>query len=244
MTRFLQSLLTLALIVVAYQIVSSAYVFFAMNRLRDYDPGPELRSKFHSGITWDHWPYQIGRRWRYDPASGKGSMAPFLGINGARLPQIPDDREKHFLSGNEQRTVTLDKEEHPLVFLSEAEFGKAQVIAMIFFIIELILTFIIWRQLFHFARHAGKREFFDAQNGSRLRIIGWFITALGLFTFVGPYLSVWLFDLITGMGPYLNIGVFENHGSLYWVIAGLLLLVIAEAFRKGNQLQTEQEFTI
>lgn len=245
MTRFLQSLLTLALIVVVFQIVTSAYVFFSMNRLRDWDPGPELRSKVHSGITWDHWPYQIGLRWRYDSASNTGSMAPFLGIHGVQLPQVPTlEKEDFYLDGNKQHAAIWDVERHPLVFLTDGEFRKAQAIALFFFLIELALTFTIWRHLYHFVRLVGKKEFFDPKNGSRLRIIGWFITALGVFTFTSPYISRWLFDIITGVGPYVSMQLRENSGSLYWVIAGLLLLVIAEAFRKGNQLQTEQEFTI
>lgn len=245
MTRFLQSLLTLALIVAVFQIVSSAYVFFMMNRLRNYDPGPELRSKVHTGISWDHWPFVIGREWRYDSSTDKGAMQPYLGLSGVRLPQFIFHQDvEYFQDGDRQRALRWNEERYPIAFISEAEFGNSRMLVIFLFIIELALTFIIWRQLYLFARLAGKKEFFDARNGKRLRIIGWFITAMGLFTFVSPYLSVWLFDLKTGLGPYLTVHMRENWGSLYWVIAGLLLLVIAEAFRKGNQLQTEQEFTI
>ena len=41
-----------------------------------------------------------------------------------------------------------------------------------------------------------------------------------------------------------GVAISGGRGNLWGAFAGLLLLVIAEAFRKGNQLQTEQEFTI
>jgi hypothetical protein len=244
MTRFLQSLLTLALILVAFQIVSSAYVFFAMNRLRDYDPGPELRSNVHARLTWNHWPFALGRAWKFDSSTHSGSMAPFIGFTGARLAKSPDEKMELVLDGEQQRTLMWDHENYPSVFLSEQRFNSAKTLCIFLFVLELAITFYIWRTLFGFVGCVGRKEFFNPKNGARLRIIGWFITALGSFTFLRPFLSLWLFDLFTGTGPLLMVRFQENFGNLYWVIAGILLLVIAEAFRKGNQLQTEQEFTI
>ena len=244
MTRFLQSLLALTLIVIVFQIASSAYFFFAMNRLRDYDPGPEYRSQLHSRITWDHWPFAIGRAWQYDSTTKTGGMHPFIGLSGARSPKRTDESLDRILDGDQLRTVMWDNENYPLVYIPEEKFQKAKWLSIIIFAFELVLTVYIWRKLFQFVRLAGRKEFFEAGNGGRLLIIGWFITISGIFSFISPFISFWLFSMWAGIGPKLEVRLHENVGSLYWVIAGLLLLVIAEAFRKGTQLQTEQEFTV
>ena len=99
-------------------------------------------------------------------------------------------------------------------------------------------------QLFRFARETGKQHFFTPANKYRLRLIGWFILALGLAGTLLRLFAPAILEMVTGArGLMVKM---EDSFLLFpgWVIAGLLLLIIAEAFGKGFQLQQEQDYTI
>lgn len=110
----------------------------------------------------------------------------------------------------------------------------------------LYLLFIIFLsyQLFQFGKLAGRKEFFNQKNRVRLRILGAFLIVTSFGSFLLESSGQWLLERFTGTWGYktnLNTPVFSFPSVL---IAGLLMFIIAEAFSKGQQLQTEQDYTI
>lgn len=111
-------------------------------------------------------------------------------------------------------------------------------------ILYLLFTIFLSFQLFQFARLAGRKEFFDQKNRIRLRILGAFLIVTACVSFFLESSGKWLLESLTGTWGYkttLNTSVFSFPSVL---IAGLLMFIIGEAFSKGQQLQTEQEYTI
>ncbi len=64
---------------------------------------------------------------------------------------------------------------------------------------------------------------------------------IGLFTYAGSKFSNWLVDKGNTM-PSLEL--LKLGGSDVWLFMGITLLVIAKIFKKGIQIQTENELTI
>jgi hypothetical protein len=64
---------------------------------------------------------------------------------------------------------------------------------------------------------------------------------IGLFTYAGAKFSHWLVDQGIGL-PSLEL--LKLSGSDIWLFMGITLLVIAKIFKKGIEIQSENELTI
>lgn len=111
-----------------------------------------------------------------------------------------------------------------------------------------VLAFLL-AQLWLMLRAASRGREFTSQMVRRLRIMGW--TMVG-WEFIEPFL--WLFSspksndysyAVIGPWPHLSLGSMEPGGPSWTVIAfGLLLVLLAEIFRRGADIAEEQELTV
>jgi hypothetical protein len=131
-----------------------------------------------------------------------------------------------------------------LVPVSEKTFYTILVIGAVMLVIYMAILIYLFLQLFQFAREAGKENFFTGSNKHRLRLIGWFILGIGVINLLFSLSAPAMLEMISGCKGFLQKSENGFPGFPGWIIAGLLLLIIAEAFGKGLQLQQEQDYTI
>jgi O-antigen/teichoic acid export membrane protein len=119
--------------------------------------------------------------------------------------------------------------------------------SMAFLIGLLLLLIYISVVLFRFAAKTGRKEFFSRENRIRLRIFGTFLILSSFSNYLINTYQVWFLEKITGtvigQSNFPTSG-YEKLAFPYALVSGLLMFIIAEAFGKGQQLQTEQEYTI
>ena len=199
--------------------------------------------------------------------SGKGLKIYAFAAGPARLSvetQIPSNELTHYFgfrglapdmkmnddyymtdAGNQLVKVKYEPEgQELLVPVSEKTFYTILVICVVMLVIYVAIMIYVFVQLFQFAREAGKENFFTGRNKHRLRLIGWFILGIGIINFLFPLSAPAMLEMISGCKGLLQKSVDAFPGFPGWIIAGLLLLIIAEAFGKGLQLQQEQDYTV
>ena len=244
MTRVLQSLLTLTILFIGAKLCMVAFLFFKIDRLRDYDPGPGLRQAMKFEASVGEWPFTIGRYLSHDSVQGKSTMQPFIGFREIK-PGIRKDDELYLMDGNRKNVLVRFDEERfmTMIPLTEEKYVRLKALFIVLFLITSVLYFYSALLLYRFVRTAGQKAFFDSRNAVRLKYIGWFILLVGTISMMRVTISMWLMEFLTGLRGVI-FKITESPINFYYLIAGLLLLVIAEAFKKGNQLQTEQDYTI
>jgi hypothetical protein len=244
MTKFLQSLLTLTILYLAMKMCVAGFFIAKLDKARDFDPGPGLRNSVSFESHIGDWPFSLGRKYIYDSVSGTSRMLPVLGIRGVKPSKKIDDG--YYMKDRDigDNRVYFDQESYmTFIPLTEKKFSGCLALFIALFILSSLLFVYIWLLLFRFVRAAGKKAFFDKDNARRLAVIGGFILFLGVLSPFRLQISLWFMEWMSGLSG-VDIRLNESGIQVYYIIAGLLLLVIAEAFRKGNQLQTEQDYTI
>ena len=122
-------------------------------------------------------------------------------------------------------------------------------------VLPMILSFSLFafgaRQLARLLRAILSGAAFTDSNYRRLRNIGWGIIAWQSILFI---LQAVFFNWTVLINfnsttpdfhsPFSFSVAYQYDLSFYWVIAGSMLLILAYAFRKGNQLQKEQDLTV
>ncbi len=114
---------------------------------------------------------------------------------------------------------------------------------------ELVLFFCFFLAIIELANlfeDLGAGKVFEADSGRRLRRIGLAVVGATLFSPLWNVLWVWLFrgDVIVPGTRIPWILVVWTRVNLGLLLGGLLLLVVAEAFRIGHKLRQEQELTV
>jgi O-antigen/teichoic acid export membrane protein len=115
------------------------------------------------------------------------------------------------------------------------------IVAIIVYI--LFILYLSW-QLFRFASLAGKQEFFNLDNRKRLRLFGGFLLVISLLSFLLARCDIFLMEWLTGTTGFIRQQSAPGFQFPEMLIAGMLMFIIAEAFAKGQRLQTEQDLTI
>ena len=120
---------------------------------------------------------------------------------------------------------------------------------LILWIGELVLFgcfFLAIIELANLFEDLGAGKVFEADSGLRLRRIGLAVVGGTLFSPLWNVLWVWLFrgDVIVPGTRIPWIVVVWTRVNLGLLLGGLLLLVVAEAFRIGHKLREEQELTV
>ena len=178
---------------------------------------------------------------------GKMLLGPVLGIteysSGLTTPIE--------FSVNEQGTATFDSDQTVPVQINNAK-GYFRIdrpipptLIVVFFLINLVVSgLILWLiyVLWKIVQSVQQKNPFIVLNGRRLRIIA--------FSMIGIELSQGLANLIKMLylAPRLQFETIiiqsKIHVSFHVIVAGLVILVIAEAFRIGVEMKEEQELTV
>ena len=178
---------------------------------------------------------------------GKMLLGPVLGIteysSGLTTPIE--------FSVNEQGTATFDSDQTVPVQINHAK-GYFRIdrpiptrLIVVFFLLNLVVSgLILWLiyVLWKIVQSVQQKNPFIVLNGRRLRIIA--------FSMIGIELSQGLANLIKMLylEPRLQFETIiiqsKIHVSFHVIVAGLVILVIAEAFRIGVEMKEEQELTV
>ncbi len=256
MIKFLQSLLTLTILYQVWTLIQMGFSIFELNQIAPEGVPIQLESMRKlmpdsvnsMQITVKKEvptaPFLLGRMAHYDSNGDHLTMMPYLVLQDVSPPLRVG--EEHFLldkRGNRKKVDYDGTNMRTGITISEKQFSSLLVMETILYVLYAILIIFISIQLILFCRHADKQEFFVPNNRIRLQGIGCIILLSGILTYFQKDIQFWVIGKITGFNQWHA----RSDGSTlysYWIIAGLLLLVIAEAFRKGGQLQTEQDHTI
>ena len=154
-------------------------------------------------------------------------------------------------SVNEQGTATFDSDQTVPVQINNAK-GYFRIdrpipttLIVVFFLMNLVVSgLILWviYVLWKIVQSVKQKNPFIVLNGRRLRIIA--------FSMIGIELSQGLANLIKMLylAPQLQFETIiiqsKIHVSFHVIVAGLVILVIAEAFRIGVEMKEEQELTV
>lgn len=178
---------------------------------------------------------------------GKMLLGPVLGITEYTSGLITPIE----FSVNEQGTATFDSDQTVPVQINNAK-GYFRIdrpipttLIVVFFLMNLVVSgLILWviYVLWKIVQSVQQKNPFIVLNGRRLRIIA--------FSMIGIELSQGLANLIKMLylAPRLQFETIiiqsKIHVSFHVIVAGLVILVIAEAFRIGVEMKEEQELTV
>ena len=103
-----------------------------------------------------------------------------------------------------------------------------------------IAVFYILVYLYLIIRSLSRGNAFHPRNPSRLRKL-----ALGIFAFgVATFLQQFIIDIVIMRMTSLWYVINKLGYLLWWIFIGAVVLMIAEAFAKGIQLQHDQDLTV
>ncbi len=133
--------------------------------------------------------------------------------------------------------------------------GNVKGFMLILITIRIAYVFLIFFILRKFVLSLKSKEIFSTQNIKRLRQMGLLIVFIEPLQWVGSYLvRHWITNHFqikfqnksVGYQIGYEIGYFFGSGDFLWnwILTGLLLLVIAEVFRRGLKMKEEQDLTI
>ena len=178
---------------------------------------------------------------------GKMLLGPVLGITEYTSGLITPIE----FSVNEQGTATFDSDQTVPVQINNAK-GYFRIerpipttLIVVFFLMNLVVSglilcviYVLWK----IVQSVKQKNPFIVLNGRRLRIIA--------FSMIGIELSQGLANLIKMLylAPRLQFETIIIQSKIYVsfhvIVAGLVILVIAEAFRIGVEMKEEQELTV
>jgi len=161
----------------------------------------------------------------------------------------PIDREQNFEVVSSHAALT-NSEVKLLASINFQIASRKFVVTFFFFYFVILGWFVnILFQLRNFLRTFNTGNPFIRKNVQRIRIIGWFVI---LFPFLGiifmlamaPYFKNIIVNPATPVSFYWRSFLEYGKDSLWAIIFGLVVLVIAESFRIATQIKEEQELTI
>ncbi len=242
MNRFLQVVLGVIIAVHLLQVILlwiAFPLFYSNTRLAQPAKGSRLERRYsiHAG------PVVFSRNSK--STASEVSASPYIGYKGMQ-PSIKMNNE-YYLRGKQDQLVKVDFDPAEQILFIPVPDGKFNFLMVVVFI--LLLSYVaavvyLSTQLYKFAGDTGKRHFFTVKNRRRMEKFGWFILLFGLCSYLADIFSVNILEGISGYHGILQNTTAGGIQHTYWLIAGLLLLIIAEAFGKGQQLQQEQDYTI
>jgi hypothetical protein len=181
----------------------------------------------------------------YDSTKNEGSFRTY--IETANMKSLMTINDTPYAKNSQGQLVQLQYDKATRALQVPVPLNRFNTVLFTFVGITILyLLFIIFLsfQLFQFAKLAGRKEFFSQKNRIRLRILGAFLIVTACVSFFLESSGQWFLESLTGTWGYkttLNTPVFSFPSVL---ISGLLMFIIADAFSKGQQLQTEQEYTV
>jgi hypothetical protein len=190
--------------------------------------------------------------------TGKKSAASFLTVllglawyAGIALGLFFIGLQIYFYIGNAQwpgESMMLQIETTGMIFRFTEGFqfpvGDSLLVYQFTFVLPLIVIglFIIYHLKKILASLAGE-EPFSVENGSRIRYIGWGVIAASFIKAILSFLLGIYFSrviVLPGLEVSANLRLIDFGG----ILAGLLILILAEVFRHGAVLQEDQNLTV
>jgi ABC-type multidrug transport system fused ATPase/permease subunit len=248
MNRIIQ--LILAIVIARYMVgLVMILVYFPAhfkNFSKTYDnPGGVLN--YEMAVTL--WDLELTRQFYYDSASSKNVRKTYAGLKFIdQASTLRNDTPLvKTIKGDWIAAKQGGDPKHLQIPITSERYIQLLWASMAFLIILLVLLIYISVVLFRFAAKTGKKEFFSRENRKRLRIFGTFLILSSFANYLINTYQVWFLEQITGTlignADPLTSG-YEKLAFPYVLVSGLFMFIIAEAFSKGQQLQTEQEYTI
>lgn len=166
---------------------------------------------------------------------------------------VLEDARGQLLAGG----IVLQSEVHPVSahlygrLLLDAEPGWNSLIASLYgmTVLSLLVLAFLLSQLWLLLRAASRDAPFTEQAVRRLRVVGvtliaWEVAEPVLWLFLSP--KAWDYDMVSyGGGIGLELTSMEPGGpQLTHIVFGVLLVLLAEVFRRGVHLETDQRFTV
>jgi hypothetical protein len=183
--------------------------------------------------------------YRYDSANRSGKLQTFIEALNMKPSILINDTPYTKNKSAELLKLEYNRENGALqVPVPLSTFNTILFSFIALMIAYLIFVIFLSYQLYHFARLAGRKEFFVRKNLERLRLLGAFLILSACVGYFFGSSRQWILESLTGTWGYQSAGTASGLGFPSVLIAGILMFIIAEAFSKGQQLQTEQELTV
>ena len=138
-----------------------------------------------------------------------------------------------------------------VVYLQPSKFGDKMLLSLPRILPLLLIAFCSW-QLLQLVRAIHSGVSFTQSSPKRIATIGWAILFTALLLFILDLLqnsvtTIWL-NFTSTIPKYrlpFQLSVYKGGFSqLEWLFAGAIILLVAKAFRHGNQLQKYEDETI
>ena len=248
MNRIIQ--LILAIVIARYMVGLVMILVYFPSNLKNFNkvydnPGGVLN--FETSIAL--WDLELTRQFYYDSASLKNVRKTYAGLKSIDQSSTlrNDTPLVKTINGEWIAAKQGGYPKHLQIPITSDRYVQLVWASMAVLIGLLVLLIYISIVLFRFASKTGRKEFFSRENRKRLRIFGSFLILSSFASYLTNTYQLWFLEKITG--------TIFNHGDSwtmdserlvfpYALVSGLFMFVIAEAFNKGQQLQTEQEYTI
>ncbi len=236
---FLQHVLAL-LIIMTYL---PARIFNFSKQMKKEFSYPEGQQKFESSTSLG--PLRLSHMMEYDSVLGKGvrgyyaslpHLVPNMIMNGK--PVVKDAKGEPVIARFAERN-RLD------VPISPDRYLFILTLSFVLLLFYLLILLYLMVELFRFSKQAGRQEFFNARNQRRLRLLGAFMLLTAIFSYAANTAGAWWLHQLTGTSGYRHDA--QSSDFVYFpitLVAGLLMFIVANAFGKGQDLQTEQDLTI
>jgi hypothetical protein len=249
MIRILQLVLGILIFYFLYLTVISTAVVLPM-MIKRADKGPaswkgvtySLRQESFFISAAD---LKFAKVYQYDSANSSGQLQTFIEALNMKPSMLINDTPYAKNKSGELLRLEYNRENGALqVPVPLGTFNTTLFSFIALMIAYLIFVIFLSYQLYHFARLAGRKEFFVRKNLSRLRLLGAFLIVSACVGYFFESSRQWILESLTGTWGYQSTGAPPVAGFPSVLIAGILMFIIAEAFSKGQQLQTEQELTV
>jgi hypothetical protein len=204
---------------------------------------PQGQQKFESTLSVG--PLKLSRTMHYDTITRKGVQHLYAGLPHL-VPSMTMDGKPYVRSAAGESVPARYTENSLLeVPISPDRYRFTLILSFVLILVYLAILLYLMVELFRFSKQAGRQDFFNPDNQRRLRIFGAFMLLTTLFSYVGDTSGAWLLQQLTGTTGYRYKLEQKDMGSFPTaLVAGLLMFIIANAFGKGRDLQTEQDLTI
>jgi ABC-type multidrug transport system fused ATPase/permease subunit len=188
---------------------------------------------------------KFSKVYQYDSVNHGGKLQTFIEALNMKPSMLINDTPYAINKAAEPLKLEYNRENGALkVPVSVSTFNTILFSFIALMVAYLIFVIFLSFQLYHFARLAGRKEFFVRKNMARLRLLGAFLIVSACVGYFFESSRQWILEWLTGTWGYQSTGTATVIGFPSVPIAGLLMFIIAEAFSKGQELQTEQEYTI
>jgi Protein of unknown function (DUF2975) len=249
MIRLLQMVLGIIIFYFLYLAVVSTAVILPM-MIKRVEKQPSSMQGITSSLRQESFfisqaDMKFTKMYRFDSAHRSGQLQTFIEASNMKPSIMVNDTPFAKNMTGDLVQLEYNRDTGALqVPISPGKFNTVLFSFIILMIAYLIFVIFLSYQLYHFTRLAGRKDFFVRRNLVRLRLLGGFLIVTACVSYFLESSRQWILESLTGTWGYQSTAMAPVIGFPSVLIAGILMFIIAEAFSKGQQLQTEQEYTI